>query len=63
MLYPTFVGWAVNDRLQELRAEVEHDRLCEWFRQPRSSEQLEERRLSKGGVLKRLVASLGYTGQ
>lgn len=62
MLNPTPNEWVVHSRFQDLQAEAEHRRLVEAARSALRAQQRQEKRLSKSRVLKRLVASLGYTG-
>jgi hypothetical protein len=62
MLNPTLSEWVVHSRFQDLQAEAEHRRLFEVARSAHKAQQLQRKRLPKSRVLKRLVASLGYTG-
>jgi hypothetical protein len=55
--------WVVRNRIQDARAEAEHHRLAEVARAALRARKAQRKRLPKSRVLKRLVASLGYTGQ
>jgi hypothetical protein len=63
MLNPTLSEWVVYSRFQDAQAEAEHRRLVESARSALMSQQRQRQRQPKSRVLKRLVASLGYTGQ
>lgn len=62
MLNPTLNEWVVHSRYQDARAEAEHCRLVEVARAALRAQKVQRKRLPKSSVLKRLVASLGYTG-
>jgi hypothetical protein len=53
----------VRSHIQDAHAEAEHDRLAEIARAALRARKLQGKRLRKSGVLKRLVTSLGHTGQ
>jgi hypothetical protein len=55
--------WVVRSRVQDAYADAEHHRLVEVARAALRAQKLQRKRLPKSRVLKRLVASLGYTGQ
>jgi hypothetical protein len=63
MLHSTSFEWVVHSRFQDVQAEAEQRRLVEAARSALKAQQRQEKRLPKSRVLKRLVASLGYTGQ
>ena len=52
----------VRSRIQDAHAEAEHHRLVKVARTALRAQKLQRKRLPKSRVLKRLVASLGYTG-
>lgn len=62
MLNPTLSEWVVHSRFQDAQAEAERRRLVEAARLALKARQRQGKRLPKSRVLKRLVASLGYTG-
>ncbi|MEJ2736124.1 MAG: hypothetical protein P8189_21580 [Anaerolineae bacterium] len=55
--------WVVRSRIQDAQADAEHQRLAEVARAALRARKAQRKRLPKSRVLKRLVASLGYTGQ
>jgi hypothetical protein len=62
MMNTTSFEWVVHSRFQDAQAEAEERRLVEAIQSARKAQQRQEKRLPKSRVLKRLVASLGYTG-
>ena len=62
MLNSTSFERVVHSRFQDVQAEAENRRLVEAIRAARMAQQLQEKPLPKSRVLKKLVASLGYTG-
>ncbi len=62
MLNSTSFEWVVHSRFQDVQAEAENRRRVEAIRAARMAQQLQEERLPKSRVLKKLAASLGYTG-
>jgi hypothetical protein len=55
--------WVVRSRIQDAHAEAQHHRLAEAARAALRAQKLQGKRSRKARIFKRLVISLGYTGQ